>query len=179
MPTITHPSRRIALALLIALSAFATARAWDYGQAVGGLDHYQFWVVGEAVDHDKVSNPYADAERARMGALYLDRATHGGGSERQIALATNRAVLETYSTPFLYTAMHWLAGGDYERDLARWRNRTNLGKDEKEELAHFRDRQLERAIDSMKGALVYQQRSDEKKPAEPAPKSKVRQLPGN
>jgi hypothetical protein len=76
--------------------------------------------VGEAIDHDEVSNPYADAERARMGALYLDRATHGGGSERQVALATHRAVLETYSTPFLYTAMHWLASGDYETDLARW-----------------------------------------------------------
>lgn len=120
MPANINYSRHIALVFLILVSAFAIARSWEFGQAVGGLDHYQFWVVGEAVDHDEVSNPYADAERARMVALYLDRATHGGGSERQIALANNRAVLETYSTPFLYTAMHWLAGGDYETDLARW-----------------------------------------------------------
>ena len=55
---------------------------------------------------------------------------------------------------------------DEERDLARWRNRANLGQDEQQELEHFRDRQLERAVDAMKGALVYQKRSD-RKPAKP------------
>jgi len=120
MPATTSHARRIALVFLVLLSVFAMLRSWAFGQSVGGLDHYQFWVVGEAIAHDEVNNPYADDERARMGALYLDRASHGGGSERQISLATHRAVLETYSTPFLYTAMHWLAGGDYETDLARW-----------------------------------------------------------
>ena len=55
---------------------------------------------------------------------------------------------------------------DEERDLARWRNRANLGQDEQQELEHFRDRQLERAVDAMKGALVYHKRSD-RKPAKP------------
>ncbi|MFT4547140.1 MAG: carboxyl-terminal processing protease [Verrucomicrobiales bacterium] len=64
-----------------------------------------------------------------------------------------------------------------ERELARWRNRTNLGKEQQTELDHFRDRQLERAVDAMKGALVYQRKADQKKPA--TPKKKIRQPLGN
>ena len=64
-----------------------------------------------------------------------------------------------------------------EQSLARWRNRANLSRDDQQELQHFRDRQLERAVDSMKGALVYQKKSEEKKPAKP--KKKTRPQLGN
>ncbi|MGI9241227.1 MAG: S41 family peptidase, partial [Verrucomicrobiales bacterium] len=63
-----------------------------------------------------------------------------------------------------------------ERGLARWRNRANLGEDDQVELQHFRDRQLERAVDAMKGALVYQKKS-ENKPA--GPKRDARQQYGS
>ena len=53
-----------------------------------------------------------------------------------------------------------------ERDLARWRNRSNLSKADQQELEHFRDRQLERAVDSMKGALVYQKNQPGEKEAD-------------
>ena len=59
-----------------------------------------------------------------------------------------------------------------EQDLARWRNRSNLSKEKQDELQHFRDRQLERAVDAMKGALVYQQKKADK--PETTPKKPAR-----
>ncbi len=47
---------------------------------------------------------------------------------------------------------------DEERLLAKWRNRADLGEEDKAELKHFRDRQLERAVDALKGVLVWQKR---------------------
>jgi len=111
--------RALALALAV-VAVFALWRSWQLGQTMPGLDYYQFWVVGEAIEHDGVSNPYLDAERARVGGLYLERAEHLDPASRRHAAAQGRAVLETYSTPFLYTAMHALASGDYERDYTRW-----------------------------------------------------------
>ena len=64
-----------------------------------------------------------------------------------------------------------------EQDLARWRNRSDLSRNDQQELQHFRDRQLERAVDAMKGALVYQKRSEDKKPA--GPEKKTRRQIGN
>ena len=45
-----------------------------------------------------------------------------------------------------------------DQQLAQWRNRTNLSEEDQQSLEHFRDRQLERAVDAMKGALVYQKK---------------------
>ncbi|MFT5444576.1 MAG: hypothetical protein ACI8W3_003633 [Myxococcota bacterium] len=120
VPRLSQTTRRVAIAVLIVLVGLSLVRTWSVGQSTAGIDYYQFWVVGEAVEHDGVTNPYADEERARMGALFLERAIRADDSPRQIAVASNRVVLETYSTPFLYTAIHWLSSGDYETDFARW-----------------------------------------------------------
>ncbi len=111
---------RATAVLLMLVACFLLLRSWQLGQSFPGIDYYQFWVVGEAIEHDGVANPYSDAERVRLGGLYLERASHEGTPTRQRVAAQGRAVLETYSTPFLYTAMHALAGGDYERDFTRW-----------------------------------------------------------
>jgi len=62
---------------------------------------------------------------------------------------------------------------DEEQTLARWRNRANLIEGDRLDLAHFRDRQLERAVDSMKGALVYQKTKPAKKKAPERPKRRT------
>ncbi len=56
-----------------------------------------------------------------------------------------------------------------ERQLHKWRRRTELDAQDREELKGFRDRQLSRGVDALKGALVY--RDLEK----PAPQSKSAQ----
>jgi hypothetical protein len=111
---------RAAAVVLAAVACFLLLRSWQVGQSYPGIDYYQFWAVGEAIEHDGVSNPYSDDERVRMGALYLERASREDAAPRHRAVAQGRAVLETYSTPFLYTAMHAIASGDYERDFTRW-----------------------------------------------------------
>ena len=120
MRVATDQIRRIAVVLLILLSGYAIAESWSRGQTFAGMDYYQFWVVGEAVEHDGVHNPYTDEERTRIGALFLGRASHDEDAKRQLVVATGRPVLETYSTPFLYAAMHLFASGDYETDYGRW-----------------------------------------------------------
>ncbi len=121
------PIQGLAITALVVVSCFALLRLWAVGQAVPGIDYYQFWVVGEAIEHDGLVNPYADEERERIGALYLDRALaslppHDDNLVNRFAAAAQaRAVLETYSTPFLYTGVHWLSSGDYETDFNRWR----------------------------------------------------------
>lgn len=119
-PRLSQTARRVAIAVLLVLVGLSLVRTWSFGQSAPGIDFYQFWVVGEAIEHDGVTNPFADEERARIGALFLERAIRADDSPRQIAVATHRAVLETYSTPFLYTTIHWLSSGDYETDIARW-----------------------------------------------------------
>lgn len=120
MRVATDQIRSFAVVLLLLLSGYAVIQSWSFGQAFAGMDYYQFWVVGEAVEHDAVHNPYTDEERARIGALFLARATHDSDAKRQSTVAKGRPVLETYSTPFLYTAIHWFASGDYETDYGRW-----------------------------------------------------------
>ena len=120
MSTPSSQTQRAATALLVVLAGLAVAQSWELGQGVAGIDYYQFWVVGEAVEHDGVTNPYTDEERARMGQLFAERANRNGSSSRNIAVASSRSVLETYSTPFLYTAIHGLSSGDYDTDFTRW-----------------------------------------------------------
>ncbi|MEM0895441.1 MAG: S41 family peptidase, partial [Verrucomicrobiota bacterium] len=47
---------------------------------------------------------------------------------------------------------------DEERLLAQWRNRANLDEDERAEVEHFQDRQLERAVDALKAFLIWEKK---------------------
>ncbi len=53
---------------------------------------------------------------------------------------------------------------DEEKQLARWRNRENLSPEEREKAEGFHDRQLERAVDALKGVLVYRGLREEESP---------------
>jgi carboxyl-terminal processing protease len=60
---------------------------------------------------------------------------------------------------------------DEEQQLMRWWQRNSLPPEERKEVKEYHDRQLIRAVDAMKGALVYSQRKEKqdagKKPADP------------
>ncbi|MCF6312443.1 MAG: S41 family peptidase [Verrucomicrobiales bacterium] len=75
-----------------------------------------------------------------------------------------------------------------ERQLMRWWRRDSLSPEERKKASNFQDRQLDRAIDAMKGALVYAKRegdtkaaakkSPDKKPvSDPKPPSKEKVSP--
>lgn len=61
-----------------------------------------------------------------------------------------------------------------EEQLARWFNRESLNPEQRKKIENFQDLQLMRAVDAMKGALVYAKKNDGKAPeiAPPAPEEK-------
>jgi hypothetical protein len=107
------------LLLLVAVLCGLTA-AWASNERSAGVDFYQFWVVGQALGQPEVGNVYADAERRRIGATFLEQA-RAGDTPRQLAVAEMRQVLETYSTPFLYATFRFFSTGDYETDYRNYR----------------------------------------------------------
>jgi hypothetical protein len=102
--------------LLVLIALFGITRAWQYGQRPqsAGLDFYQFWVVGKAVRDFKVTNIYSDSARAKIGMTFLKQAAITKHASRYHAVANARKVLETYSTPFLYTLFYPLSRSSYE-----------------------------------------------------------------
>jgi hypothetical protein len=107
------------LVLLVAVLCGLTA-AWADNEYSAGFDFYQFWVVGQALGQPEVGNVYADAERRRIGATFLEQA-RAGDTPRQLAVAEVRPVLETYSTPFLYATFRFFSTGNYETDYRNYR----------------------------------------------------------
>ncbi|MEM7146757.1 MAG: S41 family peptidase [Verrucomicrobiota bacterium] len=63
-----------------------------------------------------------------------------------------------------------------EKQLARWWRRDELSENEQERLEKFQDRQLTRAIDALKGALVYADLS-KPNPQKPKPTPKKKPAP--
>jgi hypothetical protein len=107
------------------LAAFALQGAFRRAPASAAIDYYQFWVVGRAVERGDAADVYSEAERARLGAVFLSAAREAAPRSpeerrrsRQLLAARHRPVLETWSTPSLYAAVGSLAGGSYDRDRA-------------------------------------------------------------
>jgi hypothetical protein len=89
-------------------------------QTMPAIDFYQFWAVGQEVADEKPGNIYSELERSRMGQRYLNYARIADDPALR-RTAEHRAVLDTFSTPFLYTVFGSWTSGDYARDLARYR----------------------------------------------------------
>ena len=118
--------------LLVLASAFLAA--WGESRRWGGIDYYQFWVVGRAVAGGEAGDVYSDAERARLGEAYWKAAQRElaavqvpgadpaalEGPGLRFQAARMRQKLETYSTPFLYTLVGLAATGDYFADQERF-----------------------------------------------------------
>lgn len=118
---VRHPGRDPALLLALLLAVFGATRLWDLGERSPGIDFYQFWVIAQVAGQPETGNIYDETIRARIGAQFLSRAYSGGHSERRRAAARARAVLEPFSTPFLYAVFSPLVSGRYEADYRHYR----------------------------------------------------------
>ncbi len=105
-------------AVLVFAVAIAAWRGWSYARTWRGLDYYQFWAVGQGVSRSGGADVYSEEGRSRIGAEILASLPRDEVSERLAAAVSRRKVLETYSTPFLYTLAGASATGDYDRDHA-------------------------------------------------------------
>jgi hypothetical protein len=103
--------------LIFLLAVFSLIRVWDYGRSSAGIDFYQFWVAGQAAVQQDKTNIYLGSHRKTIGLAFLQKSYASDSSARQRSAAEKRKVLETYSTPFLYTLFYLITTGDYERDL--------------------------------------------------------------
>ncbi len=94
------------LLLLLLATAFGLTSLWRAGRHAPGIDFYQFWVVSRAVAHDGAAEIYSARERAGIGQMFYRRALGAPEGSRMLGAARHRQVLETYSTPVLYTAFY-------------------------------------------------------------------------
>ena len=84
------------------------------------IDFYQFWVVTDIPSKEKRNEVYLPAGRISIGQEYLALAKKDNSAARRLMGAQSRTALATYSTPLLYQTMHFLFGGDYEKDYQRY-----------------------------------------------------------
>jgi hypothetical protein len=110
---------RVWLALASALAAWLLwAQIWPPAvPRSAGVDFVQFWAVGQAARVAGTVDVYSPRGRERLAAWTGARAAESR-SPMLRAAAAYRQRFETFSTPFLYQSLGWIAGGDYDRDLA-------------------------------------------------------------
>jgi hypothetical protein len=60
--------------LLLILAMFGLALAWGNSANEVGVDYYQFWVVGQSVNHPGINNVYSDDARQLLGAEFFEKA---------------------------------------------------------------------------------------------------------
>ncbi len=107
--------------ILISIVAFCSIYStWHPVRTIPAIDFYQFWIVGQEVAAGQPGNIYSDLERERIGRRYLDQARTAGELAR-LRTAHQRSVLDSFSTPFLYTVFGSLSSSDYEHDLSTHR----------------------------------------------------------
>jgi hypothetical protein len=107
-------SESLTLWLMILVSLFCFVHLWIYGQKRIGLDFYQFWAIGQMLRSDQIDNIYSDEARMKAGREIGMQALSDPTATRHRAVAKQRQVLESYSTPFLYTAISVFHSHRYE-----------------------------------------------------------------
>jgi hypothetical protein len=107
--------------------------AWGRGTRPSCIDFYQFWVVGRAVGQHQARDVYTAAERQRLGELHAREALAAQVASatpdvpsKRIQAAQQRQVLETFSTPWMYTIFGFAASADYDGDQARFQTVSTL-----------------------------------------------------
>jgi hypothetical protein len=120
---VENPSKFLCFVLAVA----AVIQAWESGRQVACMDYYQFWAIGQVFRQGNVPDVYSSEERQRLGDMMWQRvATRVGTdprareSSKQYQAGAQRQILETYSTPFLYSVIGILSTGDYDRDQDRF-----------------------------------------------------------
>lgn len=89
--------------ILISIVAFCSIYSnWHPIGTAPAIDFYQFWVVGHEVAAGQAGNICSDLERERIRRHYLNQAQTAGDQAR-LRTAHQRSVVDTFSTPPLYT----------------------------------------------------------------------------
>lgn len=108
-----------ALGALLLIVVLSTAWHVHYSRSAG-IDFYQFWLVGHASATGRVSSVYSVEGREELTRISARLAATPAGSRRMVEAARTRAILENFSTPFLYTSFGRFFTGDYETDYERY-----------------------------------------------------------
>lgn len=110
----SYLSQPVANVLLLLLAVYSVLNAFNYGNKWVGMDFYQFWAVGQAVSSMDLENIYGNLDRTRIGTEMAHRGTIDSNASRHQSVAKRRPVLETYSSPLLYTFLGLFRFGSYE-----------------------------------------------------------------
>jgi len=108
------------LILFLMLAMFGLSAAWGAAATAGGVDFYQFWVVGQVLHRSVVTDVYSDNARSRLGAEFFEQAMRTANPHQRVA-AEYRQNLKTYSSPFFYSVFELFSTGNYETDLRNYR----------------------------------------------------------
>jgi hypothetical protein len=113
--------------LCFVLAAAAIIQAWETGGQVACIDYYQFWTIGQVFRQGNVTDLYSNEERQRLGEMMWQKVetrigtdANAQGGSKQYQAGAKRQILETYSTPFLYSVFGICSTGDYDRDQDRF-----------------------------------------------------------
>jgi hypothetical protein len=85
------------------------------------MDFYHYWVVERIVSSDRPVDIYSQENRRRYAQELLSEAEATSSDKLQYSANVWRDELRPTGTPFLYLALSPLMGGDYDRDLERFR----------------------------------------------------------
>lgn len=116
-------ARSLALCLMALLALGGIARSWNNAGRWNAIDFYQFWLIGDALREGDAGDIYSPEERTRLGLKYYELVKiDETGTDvprpraKRAQTAGDRKILETYSTPWLYTVFWALGRGDYTAD---------------------------------------------------------------
>lgn len=86
-----------------------------------GIDYYQFWLVGRARPL-RLDNIYANQNRQRMAALGWQILKSSPAPSDRLAgvLQVRGQIIQTFSTPFLYSVISLFTSAHYDRDFERF-----------------------------------------------------------
>ncbi|MDP8257208.1 MAG: glycosyltransferase 87 family protein [Candidatus Alcyoniella australis] len=114
----THRRDGALVLVLLVLALLGSMRLYTLAQGGVGLDFYQFWAVGRAIQLSPITDIYSADGRsivaARMAALAVEQPQQA----RLGAAVAARPELELFASPLFYAAYGLLARLDYER--AHW-----------------------------------------------------------
>ncbi len=118
--------KKLTTILLAMLALFSVLDMWRYGDKATGIDFYQFWAVGQALRTMPVENIYGADDRLKVAQEIARRGNAQPEFMRHRAAARDRPVLQTYSTPFLYTVLAAFGSRRYETAFQMFRLSTIL-----------------------------------------------------
>lgn len=106
---------------LVLFAALGVANLWQLALQGAGIDFFQFWAVGQAVEESLVGDVYAPGARPALARTFLLRAEEAGSAPQRIAAQFRREEIQVSNSPVLYAFFHAIQSGRYETDIARYR----------------------------------------------------------